>query len=318
MLLLKKIGIIFLKIGISLVLLFFLFKQIDFKSLLAIIGKSYKPAIYLAFLITGLTYFLCFFRWKILLDAAGINLPKKRLISAFSGGIFFNMFLPSSIGGDFVRSADIGYHSKKNSAAVATVFMDRLSGFAGMALMALAAMIIGFKAVNDAKIFYAVFFLVIILVAISMCVFNNPLYRFFRKILSPARQGKVRQGLLGVLEQARGFKKKKPVLLKVILLSLVIQVIGPVTTYLLSLAFHLQINIVYFFVFMPIIGAITLLPISLGGLGVRDYTTVVMFAGIGISKDLAFAFSLLTFFFLLAYAAIGGLIYALTLHHRRV
>ncbi len=318
MLILKKIGVIFLKIGISLALLFFLFRQIDFSSLLTIIRKSYKPAIYLAFLLTGLVYFFCFFRWKILLDAAGINLPKKRLVSAFSGGVFFNMFLPSSIGGDFVRSADIGYHSKKNSAAVATVFMDRLSGFAGMTILALFAMIIGFQSIKNVKIFYAVCFLVIILFAVILCVFNNPIYRFFRKILSSPRQVKIRQGLLGVLEQVRGFKKKKSVLFKIMLLSLAVQVIGPVATYLLSLAFHLQISIVYFFLFIPIIGAVTLLPISLGGLGVRDYTTIVLFSSLGISKDLAFAFSLLTFFFLIAYAAIGGLIYALTLHHRRV
>ena len=315
MLILKKIGVIFLKIGISLVLLFFLFRQIDFSSLLTIIGKSYKPAIYLAFLISSLTYFFCFFRWKILLEAAGINLPKKRLISAFCGGIFFNMFLPSSIGGDFVRSAEIGYHSRKNSAAVATVFMDRLSGFAGMTILALLAMIFGFQSVKDVKILCSVCFLVIILLTIILCVFSNPGYRFFRKIL---HQGKVRQGFLGVLEQARRLKKNKSVILKIMIFSLAAQVISPVATYLLSLAFHLQINIVYFFLFIPIIGAVTLLPISLGGLGVRDYATILLFTSLGISKDLAFAFSLLTFFFLLAYAAIGGLIYALTLHHRRV
>ncbi len=77
MFILKKIGLLFLKIGVSLALLFFLFRQIDFDSLFTIIKRSDKPAIYMAFLITSLAYFFCFFRWKILLNAAGINLPKN-------------------------------------------------------------------------------------------------------------------------------------------------------------------------------------------------------------------------------------------------
>ncbi len=80
----------------------------------------------------------------------------------------------------------------------------------------------------------------------------------------------------------------------------------------------IKINMAYFFVYLPIIGAITLLPISIGGLGLRDATTVFFFAQAGVSKDMAFAMSLINFSFIVFYASIGGLIYVFTVHHRRI
>ncbi len=314
----KKIGIIILRVSISLVLLIFLFRQVDAGSLLAVIKKADKPLIYLAFLITFFGYFFCFLRWKMLLETVGINLPKKRLISAFSGGIFFNMFLPSTIGGDFVRSADIGYHSKKTNTVVATVLLDRLSGFAGMTVVALIALIFGAHSIKDQKIISAIWLLAVLLLLVILVIFNDFVHGLLSRLFSSGHPGRIRGGLESVLKEMHGFKRHKAVIAKNLLLSLAIQVIGPITTYLIAVSFGLEVNIIYFFLFIPIISAVTLLPISIGGLGVRDYVTILLFTSMGISKHFAFAFSLLGFFFLILYAGIGGIIYVLTLRNRRV
>ena len=92
----------------------------------------------------------------------------------------------------------------------------------------------------------------------------------------------------------------------------------PVSVYFIALALGVRINFIYFLIFLPIIGAITLIPISLGGLGLRESLFVVYFAKAGVIKQLALAMSLLSFSFVVVYGAIGGLIYVLTVHHRRV
>jgi hypothetical protein len=287
-------------------------------SLLDIIKRSEKIFIYLAFLATFLVYFLCYLRWKMLLHTAGINLPEKRLISAFSGGIFFNTFLPSTVGGDFVRSADLGYHSKKTCTVVATVLLDRISGFAGMIIVSLIALVFGYGILEDWRIILAICFLAVLLLLILLFIFNDFVYGFISKLFSSPRPGRIRSGMQAVFLAMHGFKEHKAVIAKNLLLSMAIQFIGPITSYMIAVAFHLKVNIVYFFLFVPIIGAVTLLPISIGGLGVRDYMTILLFTHIGISKHFAFAFSLLGFVFLLIYAGIGGLIYVFTLHNRRV
>jgi glycosyltransferase 2 family protein len=315
---LKKIGVLFLRISISLALLIFLFKQVDFSSLLEIVKKADKMPLFLSFLMTFFGYLFCFLRWKMLLDAAGIKLPQKRLVSAFSGGIFFNMFLPSTVGGDFVRSADIGYHSKKTGTVVATVLLDRISGFAGMIAVALIALVLGLGIIKDQRIVFAIVILTVLLALIVLLVFNDRACGFLEKILFSIRPEKIRSSLQSVLRQMHGFKEHKPVVVKNLLLSIAIQSVGPIATYIVAVSFHLKVNIIYFFLFVPIISAVTLLPVSIGGLGVRDYMTILLFTHMGISKNFAFAFSLLGFFFLLAYAGIGGLVYVFTLHHRRV
>jgi uncharacterized protein (TIRG00374 family) len=98
MVILKRIGGMFLRISISLVLLIFLFTQMKPGALLEIVKHADKALLVLAFLITFFSYLFCYLRWKIFLESAGIHLPSKRLVSAFSGGIFFNMFLPSTVG----------------------------------------------------------------------------------------------------------------------------------------------------------------------------------------------------------------------------
>jgi hypothetical protein len=253
-----------------------------------------------------------------LLETTGINLPRKRLVSAFSGGLFFNMFLPSTIGGDFVRSADIAYHSKKTTTVVATVLLDRLSGFIGMIVLALLALVFGYRIIKDFRIILAILFLAALLAFIMLFLFNDFFSVFFRKLLSFGSPGRIRRGIKNVLYEMHVFKKNKIVIVKNLLLSVAIQAIGPLTTYMIAVSFHLDLNIFYFFLFIPIITAVTLLPISIGGLGVRDYMTILLFTQMGISKHFAFAFSLLGFFFMLIYAGIGGLIYVLTLHNRRL
>jgi hypothetical protein len=314
----KKIAVIFLRISISIILLIFLFRQVEAKALFEIIRNADKLLLFFSFLITFFVYLLCFLRWKMLLHAAGINLPIARLISPFAGGIFFNLFLPSTIGGDFVRSADLAVHTKKTSEVVATVFLDRLSGYIGVVLVALSALFLGRSLIRDKIIFLSVFILAAILIFILLIIFNKFLFSLINKLLHSPHAGRIRNTIENIHKEIFYFRKDKKIVLDNIFLSVFIQGLSPLAAYIIALAFGIKLNIVYFFIFLPIIGAITLLPISIGGLGLRDATTIYFFSKAGIGKDLSFAMSLLGFFFIAVYAVIGGIIYVFTLHHRRV
>jgi uncharacterized membrane protein YbhN (UPF0104 family) len=103
-----------------------------------------------------------------------------------------------------------------------------------------------------------------------------------------------------------------------VVLSVLIQLISPVSSYLLLKSMGLDVSLPYLCVVLPVINAITVLPITTGGLGLRDFFTVFFLAKVGIARNAAFAMSLIGFAFLIAVALIGGLIYVLTLHPRRV
>jgi uncharacterized protein (TIRG00374 family) len=235
-----------------------------------------------------------------------------------------------------VRSVDLATHTKKPSEVVATVILDRLSGFVGLVSVALLALCLGSRYVHDRSVIIAISIISLVLVAVLLSLFNNYLYTKINKLLhapttflqqqkyadkKPKKViflEKLRELLKNTHQEIHYFRRQKKILAMNLLLSLAIQIISPVIFYIIALALGVNINMLYFFVFIPIIGAITLLPISIGGLGLRDAMTVFFFAQAGVGRNLAFAMSLLNFLFIVIFAGIGGLIYVLTVHHRRV
>ncbi len=319
MAILKKIITMLLRVGVSIALLVFLFKQVDEKALLAIVKNANVGLLLLACLTYFIGYVFCFMRWAMLLRAIKIHLPFKKIITSFSGGIFFSLFLPSTIGGDLVRSVDLAAETRRPREVVATVFLDRLSGYIGLVILALIAMVFGWEfVVEDRSILFSMYIIIGLLAAILSVLFNKFLYQKINRLLSAPGAGRIREAIRNLHHEIHVFRQHKKTIVNNIILSVFIQAITPLSFYIVALSLGIKVGILYFFIFLPLIGAITLLPISIGGLGLRDATTVFFFAKVGVSKDFAFAMSLLNFSFIALFAGIGGLIYVLTVHHRRV
>ena len=314
----KKIAAIILRIGISIVLLIVLFRQVDIKGMFGIVKSANPILLLLAFLVMLFCYILSFFRWKMLLDAINIKPPAGRVVLSFAGGLFFNLFLPSTIGGDIMRSLDLSTHTNKPKEVIATVFLDRLSGYVGLVLLASTALILGWHAIQVKAAVFSVIIITLILVAILVVLFNNFVYKKLNKILHSPSAGKIRELITSLHQEIHLFRHRKGLILKNILVSVLIQGFSPVSFYIVALSLGIKVNIIYFILFFPIIGAITMLPISIGGLGLRDATTVFFFSRIGVAKDLAFATSLLGFFFIFIIGILGGIIYVFTVHNRRI
>lgn len=318
----KRFLSILLRVAISIALLVILFhfKKIDTRSLLNDIKAADKPLLFLAFFVFLLIYILCFIRWHMLLKAANIHLSKRRVLISFSGGIFFSLFLPSSIGGDVARSIDLGRHTKKPGEVAATVLLDRISGYVGLAGLLLFSLLAGFSLVrNNALVLTSVAVIVTILVTVLLVIFNKFCFTQISRFLKAPNAGRIRELLTGLYQEAHYFKKRKGVLVKNLIVSAAIQALGPLTFYITALSLGVSgINLLYFLIFIPIIGAITLLPISIGGFGLRENISVILFAKAGVSESSAAAMALLSSFFILVCGVIGGLIYVFTLHHRRL
>lgn len=316
----KNTLLLLLRISISILLLVLLFKinKIDLQVLINDIKGADKRLLATGFLFFFLVYLLGFFRWRMLLKTSGINISLKRLISSFSGGIFFSIFLPSTIGGDLVRAADLAGHTKKVKEVIATVFLDRLSGYMGLVFVILLALLLDRDLIADKVVFSSVSAIIILLAAGLLVLFNSTIYSGITRFLSSPGAGKIKETIKNMHQEIHVFRHHKKMIALNLLISFIIQLIGPVSIYFIALALGVKINFIYFLIFLPIIGAITLLPIALGGLGLREGLFVVYFAKAGVVKQLALAMSLLSFSFVVFYGAIGGLIYVLTVHHRRL
>jgi len=301
-------------------LLALLFKTtgIDIRDLMNDIRGVNKLFLGTGFAVFFLAYLLGFLRWRMLLLAAGINISPKKLISSFSGGIFFSIFLPSTIGGDVVRTADLAEHTRKAKEVIATVFLDRLSGYIGLVFVILPAILLGRELVLDKVVFSSVAVIIGLLVIILLVLFNGFIYSKITRFLTTPGAEKVKEMIKDMHREIHIFRHRRKIIVYNLLLSFLAQIITPVSIYFIALSLGVKINFIYFLIFIPIIGAITLLPVAIGGLGLRESLFVVYFAKAGVIKQLALAMSLLSFSFIVIYGAIGGLLYVFTVHHRRV
>ena len=314
----KKILSTVVRLGVSAALLFVLFRKVDLQNLSIMIRGADKGLLLVALGLNFFNVLFCFLRWKQLLKAAGVRAPLSRIITSFSGGIFFNLFLPSAMGGDVVRSIDLSGYTKKPRQIVATVFLDRLSGYIGLAIMLTFAVLVGGSIVRTKSVLLAVGVIIGVLVCIIFVVFNRVVYKKVNRFLDVPKAGRLREAIRNMHDELHGFSGQRKVMVTGIIYSLLVQMVGPLSAAVISMALGVKLSLVYFFIFVPIVGAITMLPISLGGLGVRDASMIFFFSQVGMSKDVAFAMSLLGFSVLILYGAIGGIVYVLTVHNRRL
>ncbi|MEK7205710.1 MAG: lysylphosphatidylglycerol synthase transmembrane domain-containing protein, partial [candidate division NC10 bacterium] len=128
------------KLLVSSLLLAFLFLRVDrtvfVRTLQALPLRVFLGCVGLYFL----GYVISTVRWQRLLLAEGIRLPLWRLSLIYFEGAFFNLFLPTLIGGDIVRGYSIYKITRGHDASIASILVDRLSGFAALIVIALVAL----------------------------------------------------------------------------------------------------------------------------------------------------------------------------------
>ncbi|WP_136808503.1 lysylphosphatidylglycerol synthase transmembrane domain-containing protein [Desulfosediminicola flagellatus] len=67
-------------------------------------------------------------KWKLLLDKGRVRVPMWQLLKMYFVGYFFSNFLPSTVGGDVVRSFYAGKRINDQAYAAVSVFLERFTG----------------------------------------------------------------------------------------------------------------------------------------------------------------------------------------------
>jgi uncharacterized membrane protein YbhN (UPF0104 family) len=115
--------------------------------------------------------------------------------------------------------------------------------------------------------------------------------------------------LTHLLDGAALFLRDRRGLLWVTLLSLVVQVANVVLAWLIGEGLGLPVPPLYYGVLIPLVSILTLLPISLNGMGLRESGTVLLLAPLHINSASAVTLSLLIFAVYTAASLMGGVVY---------
>ncbi|MCP5063718.1 MAG: flippase-like domain-containing protein, partial [Ignavibacteriae bacterium] len=116
------------KIFISGILVYFIVKDVNFDDIFESFKSSDKLKLILAFSLHAVGLTVSAIRWKVLLNAQGVQSKIGFLIKSYMVATFFNHFMPSTVGGDSVRAYDSWRLGENKTKALAVVMVDRFMG----------------------------------------------------------------------------------------------------------------------------------------------------------------------------------------------
>lgn len=298
-----------LKLGISVLLLAFLYRNTPLAQIAQVLAQSRPGFLVLVAGIVLVNIALSALKWRILLLADRIDIPFSRLLTSYMIGSFFNVFLPSTIGGDSYRIYDVMRQSGQGARTAASVFADRLSGFVALTLFSVvASFFVAVKIGKPALALLPIAVLIGLLLMLYLLWRKTPVFRLMR-LLGLDRLPKLAAFVETFCATLARYVGEPGVLARVMAVSFAFQFLLILAVYLMALAIRAQTPFLYFLAFVPLITLMEALPISVYGLGVRDagYVFFFQFAGMGEAhtRALAILFVAVTF----CCALLGGLLY---------
>ena len=287
----------------------FLLYKVGIVNLVHTMGSTNIYYISLAFLLVIGGVIISSYKWQILLSAQNVNITLSNLVAFYFIGLFSNNFLPTSIGGDAVRIYIVSKQSKKAVESLTSVFMERATGLFALLLIAAISLIFAHRLGIERNITFVIIALFVGFSLFLMVSFSKRLFERFTKIFRVLRLNPLEKKAKEIHNSICSYKEHKRILLISLAISFLFQTISVMVVYIISLSLNLEVSLLYFFLFVPVISVLTMLPISLNGIGIREGAYIFFFTKAGISNTQAISLSLLIFAIILFDSLIGGVIY---------
>jgi len=249
-------------------------------------------------------------RWQILVRGYGLLVSTMDLFKYYLIGLFFNNFLPTSIGGDIVRIYHLIQRSGDRTAGFASVLTERLLGIASTLILTLIALLILTGELDNSWLIYIACGLLIIILAFFVLVFNDRFLQWTERLVNPLKLMRLGERIMKFLNAVRFYQNAKNIFLKILIISVAGQVLIILMTYFLSQAIGLQVPLTYMFLIVPVTFLVTMLP-SINGVGFREGGYIILLGKIGIGKAEAISLSFLSILIPMLVSIGGGVLFML-------
>lgn len=231
-------------------------------------------------------------KWGLILSSRGIQARFRKLIRLYFIGLFFNNLLPTAVGGDVVRGWALGKETGDMPEAAGSVVSERLIGGVALGLSSLLGL--PFVHLTPRLLWLVVAFLTLDAVLVGLFVLPRVGTAITRTLI-PVRFAAAMKGTGETLAAVRATLLDRGLVLRVLIVTIVFQGSVSLVNFFLFSALDHPVSVGLCLVFTPMISTVTMLPISLSGLGVREAAYVYFFAAEGVPAPVAVAASLLFF-----------------------
>lgn len=302
----KKI-FLFFRIGVSIGLLAIVLSKVEIQKMVKIVKEAEHFQLLFSFFLLLVVVGMLAYRWQVLLSSKKIYIQYKRLLSYYFTGFFFSNFLPTAIGGDIVRAYYAGKDVSQKAEALASVLVERLLGSLSLFFIAIFTGGIVLRQKGDERFLYLVLGSCFGVLFCSGLFFNRKLIVSLDRILgSPSLFG-MRMKLKNLYDSIHSYINHKWILFKVFLITIILQGVVIVANYFIGLSLGFNLSLVPYFLYIPIIGVVSVLPISINAWGLQEGSFVVLFSRAGLSGEEALTLSFVYHLMIVATSLIGGL-----------
>lgn len=282
-----------LRIAVSFVLIFLLLSGIGYEDVVAVLEQAALWPILLSALIAVLSRFVVAYRWYILVKTKSSDISFSILLHTVFVSGFLGFFIPGAVGVELVRVYALARLTDA-ALALSSVLIERLTALIALAAIVLLGLLVAPVGLPDAVGTSAVIIAALLCVAI-LSLFANRIRALYLAMLSGRMLAQARTHLEAFLNQIDAFRRAPWLMVQLAALSIGLQLLRVLEGILLAVALGIDVELAYLFVIIPAGVLVTMLPISLGGLGVREALYVALFGAIGIDAASAFTLSFVNF-----------------------
>ncbi len=240
-------------------------------------------------------------RWYMLAGVLGFSESWLTYLNYYFSGMFFNLFLPTSIGGDVMKVFFIsrGQGARAKMLASYSVLADRLLGLCSLLIMGAVAVL------ASPGILPPPFSTLLIWsgACVLLALFSAPL----TERLVGGRLGAMVEKILRILLV---FWKHPRVLVICLFFSAIVQGICIYICILIGRAMGIEVPVLLYFAAFPLVALLTMIPISFSGIGVREGGFVYFLGLHGVPSAQAMMLSLGFFAVQVAASLVGGIVYS--------
>ena len=293
----------FFKISVSVILLAYLF-QITSVQLIVTKLKSIDPVYFvIACIFSFVQIIVNTIRWHQIIGNIYGSMTFRNVFLCYYASSFFNLFLPGTLGSDTYRilsphDPDISLKQSANS-----VIIERVFSTFGLFILIIISIPLMISRTNSILLAYLFTIIGLFLVIIAS------VFLAFKKMNFINSENRVARLLLSIKDDWNRAIKNLTGATALLVFGTIPHILTIFAIYILALGLKSHITLWDCFAFLPSIFLIIMLPISLGGWGVREISMVTTFSYIGVTIDEAILLSVLIGALTIIVALPGGLIW---------
>ena len=301
-----------LKLLVSVGLSWYLVLQIDLDlaGLGGVFARTIPWLLGVAVLVFAASNVLGALQWHLLLRAQRLAITYRQSLVFYLVGVFFNNVLLGNIGGDALRIYDIRRLTGETSGGMAATFLDRFVGLFTTCSLALAA----YPLIADARgpgLFSGLLVVWLGLLVLLAMGLSRRLGHSLERVSARVLPNRLHRLVSKLRMSIAVYRHQLPLLGAVLLLSLAVQFMRILVYWTAGLAVGMQAGLIHFVCFQPVAAVVAALPISIGGLGVRENLLVELFSRVEVDGHLVLAMSLWGYLAGIVASLVGGIAFVL-------